>query len=151
MDISSTGCVVARPALQSHRQPHPLTRQPFFWIIFTQASRKPPIRAMTEDTAPAVARVDSELMYLIIEPYYNMPRGRSLQVTIESPPIVSQFLANNYFDMAKRCRLTDTCPVCMEDLYCCKRCFLMLRCGHAMHSACYFNMKGTDCPVCRAS
>lgn len=83
-----------------------------------------------------------------------MPRrsARNIEVKFEiNEPLVSPYLANTYFEMAKTLKRDMECPVCLESLMCCKDCFCLLKCGHSIHAKCYFYIQDKSrCPVCRA-
>ena len=66
--------------------------------------------------------------------------------------LVSDHLKNNYFDLLVKTKEPTEkieCPICFEDLLCCKRCFGLLSCGHYMHTTCYMKIIDSKCPCCR--
>ena len=66
--------------------------------------------------------------------------------------LVSDHLKNNYYDLlvkTKEENVNIECPICFEDLLCCKRCFGLLCCGHIMHASCYMKIIDSKCPCCR--
>ncbi len=83
-----------------------------------------------------------------------MPRGRQPTIEIEEllteEKTVSCYLADNYFDMCKQLKIDMECPICMESVMCCKKCFCLLRCGHAFHLSCWIKTEINNCPTCRA-
>jgi len=85
----------------------------------------------------------------------NLPHFefREIEVPLPQPiqpkPVkymVSDFLKNNYFDMAQKLDIKLECPICLEDI-CCKRCFSLLPCGHHLHLNCLIRLD--KCPLCR--
>ena len=40
------------------------------------------------------------------------------------------------------------CPICTDDLLC-KRCTLLLSCGHCVCAGCWVKMTDQRCPICR--
>lgn len=89
-----------------------------------------------------------------------MPRGRprreEIQIeelfgeAIQEEKSVSCYLAETYFDMCKQLKIDNDCPICMESVMCCKKCFCLLRCGHAFHLSCWMKTEINNCPTCRA-
>ena len=85
-----------------------------------------------------------------------MPRNRRAEevydVVFESENITkvcSQYLKNNYFEMAKLTRTKLECPVCMEEITQ-KGAFCLLCCGHHLCSSCWWYLPDPRrCPTCR--
>lgn len=73
----------------------------------------------------------------------------TLTVLIEDRLIVSRFLTQSYWELAKLANKDITCPVCLESWLGCKHCATMMTCGHALHSSCLLAMNEPICPVCR--
>jgi len=70
----------------------------------------------------------------------------------EPPPkpvkfLCSEFLKNNYWDMAKECGKKLECPICLDEIDS-KRLFCILPCGHYFGLDCL--LKCDNCPLCRA-
>lgn len=85
-------------------------------------------------------------------PRRNPPRGTGGTgggIECECSPVVSDHLTKQHYEMCVELRKQVECPVCMDDLLRCKHCYLLLRCGHAMHVTCYVRMLNDRCPVCR--
>jgi hypothetical protein len=72
------------------------------------------------------------------------------------PPVTNtrladEYLKNNYYDLLKKTDAKLECPVCMDDMMDCKRCFaLLVPCGHAIHSSCFMRITNGKCPTCRS-
>jgi len=65
--------------------------------------------------------------------------------------LADDYLKNNYFDLLKNTGAKMECPVCMDDLMDCRRCFaLLVPCGHAIHSSCFMRITNGKCPTCRS-
>ena len=88
-----------------------------------------------------------------------MPRGRRnnqqevVEYEIDWEALTKErkvlpFLNNNYFEMTQKLNQKMECPICLEQI-CCKNCFTLLICGHAVHTNCYYNMEEPKCPMCR--
>lgn len=80
--------------------------------------------------------------------FIELTEDRLLTDMFERSNIVSDYLANQYYDLLKETKKEITCPVCMEEI-CCKKCFTLLRCGH--YCCLYEYVKMNKCPVCRNS
>ena len=76
-------------------------------------------------------------------------RNQGVEVIIEQNKVVSTFLANQYFDLCKEVGREVTCAICLESWLDCRRCALLLRCGHAFHSSCWLASTIETCAVCR--
>ena len=81
------------------------------------------------------------------------PRRRSqhgnVEVIIEQNKIVGPHLTHQFWDMAKALNQEITCAICLEDWLDCKRCAIILRCGHCYHSTCYLASDDDRCAICR--
>ena len=72
------------------------------------------------------------------------------------PALASSFLTRQFWEMKKRLQnnvaadVADDCPVCLESVLNCRHCFCLLACGHALHTACFLQLRDDSCPVCRA-
>ena len=90
---------------------------------------------------------------IVVSSSIKMPRRRTdeevdCHITLKSNGPVSDYLKNSYFDLLVKTNTKLQCPICLEeDLLCCKNCFCLLNCGHAMHLHEY--LKISKCPVCR--
>ena len=70
----------------------------------------------------------------------------------EDDALVSPYLSDSYYEMARSLDHDMSCPICLESLMCCKSCFCLLKCGHALHVRCFLQMQDRSrCPVCRAA
>ena len=66
------------------------------------------------------------------------------------PALASSFLTRQFWEMKKALDHTDDCPVCLQNVLACRHCFCLLACGHALHTACFLQLRDDSCPVCRA-
>ena len=57
-----------------------------------------------------------------------------------------QFLCDKMFDLCKITNEVLECSICLENIEC-KRCHVVLTCGHSYHFNCIFNQQ--RCPICR--
>ena len=65
--------------------------------------------------------------------------------------LADDYLKNNYYDLLKKTEAKLECPVCIDDLMECRRCFaLLVPCGHAIHSSCFMRIINGKCPTCRS-
>lgn len=76
-------------------------------------------------------------------------------ILIQQPPahhsmFVSDFLKNNYWDMAEKLERTHECSICLENI-CCKKCFTIMNCGHIFCLSCIIKCHPLMCPNCRQS
>ena len=79
-----------------------------------------------------------------------MPRGRNNRdIVVLVDPVCSEYLSEPFFKMAKETNQEIDCPVCLSSVLKCSDCFLLLKCGHALHSKCYYRMEEPKCPLCR--
>ena len=77
------------------------------------------------------------------------PRRRPI---VRSNNIASRHLTNQFYEMKKTLHIDETCPICLESLMECKYCYILLTCGHAIHSKCWFDLEHPFqevCPVCK--
>ena len=81
-----------------------------------------------------------------------MPRrsGRNVQLLIESTNApVSDHLRDEYWRLKKAAKEEiDDCPVCL-DACTCRKCMLLMSCGHSVCASCYLKMQDPRCAVCR--
>ena len=61
---------------------------------------------------------------------------------------VSDFLKNNYWEMAEKLERVHECSICLENI-CCKKCFCILNCGHIFDLPCIIKCSPLQCPLCR--
>ena len=65
--------------------------------------------------------------------------------------LADDYLKNNYFDLLKQTNAQLECPVCLDDVMSCRRCFaLLVPCGHVIHSSCFMRITNGKCPTCRS-
>ena len=79
----------------------------------------------------------------------QMPqREQSVNLVLK---LADDYLKNNYFDLLKQTNAQLECPVCLDDVMSCRRCFaLLVPCGHVIHSSCFMRITNGKCPTCRA-
>jgi hypothetical protein len=71
------------------------------------------------------------------------------EIVIESDRVVSQHLCHTYWDMCKETNKEVMCAICLDSWLDCKRCAVLLRCGHCYHSSCLLANDDDRCAVCR--
>ena len=85
-----------------------------------------------------------------------MPPTRRASPAQAPRAIASSYLTQQFWEMKKRLQnnvaadVADDCPVCLESVLNCRHCFCLLACGHALHTACFLQLRDDSCPVCRA-
>ena len=82
------------------------------------------------------------------------PRRRSqhtgnVEVIIEQNRVVSTHLTHQYWEMANALNEEITCAICLDSWLDCKRCAIILRCGHCYHSTCFLASEDDRCAICR--
>lgn len=80
-----------------------------------------------------------------------MPRRRggelSLVLEVENGP-VCDYLKDEFLRLKAVAKETvDECPICLECA--CKKCYLLLRCGHGVCAACWCKVDEKVCPLCK--
>ena len=83
-----------------------------------------------------------------------MPRARrsqevSVYFEVDNQP-VSDHLRNEDWRLKSGCKESmGECPVCTDELLC-KKCTLLLSCGHCVCASCWVKMVADQrCPICR--
>ena len=76
-----------------------------------------------------------------------MPRATTTRDNTSS--IASPFITQQFWEMSKALEKVVECPVCLESVMSCRHCFCLLMCGHALHTSCFLQLRGSPCPVYR--
>ena len=78
-----------------------------------------------------------------------MARRVKLAFEVNNQP-VSDHLTNEFWRLKKLANeKLDPCPVCLEDCFGCRKCTLLLVCGHCLCASCYIKLAEKTCPICR--
>ena len=78
--------------------------------------------------------------------YKMPPRGRT---TDNISQIASPYITQQIWEMSRALEKSIDCPVCLESVMTCRHCFCILNCGHSLHTSCYLQLRGNQCPLCR--
>ena len=81
----------------------------------------------------------------------RMPRAsRDVKLLVEtSNNPVTDHLRNEWFRMKQALKEDlGECPVCME-AFNCRKCTLLLSCGHCVCATCFLKLRSACCPICR--
>eukprot|EP00965_Chrysotila_dentata_P028728 954730-Pleurochrysis_carterae.AAC.1 len=80
----------------------------------------------------------------------NRRSNNAIFELIEQPPLIAcNYVTTTYYTYAKQAGAELTFCVCLESLMACDHCFLLLSCGHSLHTKCFLSQVDTQCPMCR--